>query len=307
MFIDTTDIRDEFNELTSFNFSSNKSIGALCQTFESDENVHGFSMMTMAQKPRAFGMNDSNKIKEFSLYLMEFGNIDYCRKLAVIGRAKAVKIIHILNEAASKRGLEPVYIFKPKNLHANKIPIKRVQIIKYLLHKGYSGHRLGKIYDISQSTVNLIKNNVIHKDVQPIININVKQKDTVTLPYLHSPEESTKYFHYIIWENTPTCPHCKNTAPYLTSREHVYRCSNSQCKRDFRATVKSVFDNSKLKPGQWLCAMHLFNADQNISTHRLAQQIGCTQKTGWNVKERLKEAYCTPIWQRFYLLNNTVN
>ena len=164
------DFKEDFEEISSYNFTGNKCIMALYDGFNSTTETKHFKIYSEIRKDRPFGMMDVDKIKEFSFLLIEYGNLEYCRKLAKIGRGKAIKIIHILNEEALKRNLPLVYKFKnPFLFRLSKLSENQISIIKYLYHKGYSGDNLANIYKVSQSTINAIIKDLIYKNIMPIM------------------------------------------------------------------------------------------------------------------------------------------
>ena len=320
MFIDTAYIREEFNELSLFNFSGNKSIGVVFRSFYSTDTVKGFSVKTFSQKSYVFGMRDMDKIKEFYLCLMEYGNIEHCRKMVKIGRTKALKIIHILNEECLRRNLPLVYEFKSPKYRIGSFSDNQVSIMKYLYHKGYSGARLAKIYNSHQSTINAIMKGQFYKKVQPIIKISGDRIKPIfankgkvysikpsSLDWLTDDIQSRKIFEYIIWENKPTCPKCKSTHYYNLLSTGGFKCGNKECHSKFSAIMGTPFENTKVKPSQWLTAMSLYQDDNKISTHKISELLNTTLATAWSIKKRVKEVFHTPIWQRFYLLNKTIN
>lgn len=323
MYLDTADIRNDFKELEAFSFQGNHTIGSIYQSFNcsSEEgNIpdRGFSIDNRQRADRPFGMNDTAKIKEFALLLMEYGNIEYCRKIAKIGRHKAIQIVHILNQEAERRSLAPVYCFKRKDPFFKKLTDKQVSIIKYLLHKGYSGKRLASIYNVTQGLIANIDAGLQHKDITPIIPLSGARKrplyssNSMRLPdstianiWLLNEGKSNVQWEWIIWENTPKCPRCQNNSPYLLSNGG-HRCSNPQCKLQFSPMVGTPFEGTKIQPKQWLAAMALYENDMKISARSMAVILGVTQVTSWKMIQRLKQAYLLPLWQRFTLINKEV-
>lgn len=60
-------------------------------------------------------------------------------------------------------------------------------------------------------------------------------------------------------------------------------------KKDFTIIVGTVFENSKILLSTWIAATFVLTAHKKgISSHQLARDLGCTQKTGWFILQRLR-------------------
>lgn len=318
MNIDASDIREEFKQLTSFDFRGNTTIGAIFESFDRSPFGRPFSINKERECKTYWGMINPEKITQFSAFLLEYGNVEYCRKKVGISKEKSLRIVKILNEAAEQRGLHPVYIFKPSP-PKSKLLAKQVSIIKYLLHKGYSENKLASIYKVHQATINHISNRRTWINVNPIIDVpdirvvhinqyvtsEVQKEEKPFIPFLENEEQSAKFFDYIIFGDGPQCPRCLTKNPYLLSKGRL-KCRNSSCWYKFTLTCSTPFENTKMKPSRWLAAMYLYNKDQSISTYKLAEYIGVSQKSAFNIKKRLKTAFLLPLWQRFYIINEAI-
>lgn len=110
------------------------------------------------------------RIVLFGEILKETGNLEYARKEAGLSAAKAEFYMHFLNATAADRGLPPLFTPKPKdkNLCNAKLCAEQVKYIKYLITK-YSLKKVAAMYGVSASTMNLIRNGMIWKDVKPAI------------------------------------------------------------------------------------------------------------------------------------------
>ena len=96
----------------------------------------------------------------------------------------------------------------------------------------------------------------------------------------------------IIWPNGPVCPHCGSMGritPVKGGRVALKRCGD--CKKQFRATVGTVFESAHIKLHLWFQAMHLLcSSKKGISSHQLHRILGVTYKTAWFMAYRLREA-----------------
>jgi transposase-like protein len=98
------------------------------------------------------------------------------------------------------------------------------------------------------------------------------------------------------WPNGPTCPHCGNAdtskiAELTTKsvRPGLRYCS--ECKRQFTATIGTVFERSKIPLTKWWFAMHLIGSSKKgISSHQLHRMLGISYKSTWFMMHRIREA-----------------
>jgi transposase-like protein len=97
-----------------------------------------------------------------------------------------------------------------------------------------------------------------------------------------------------IWPEGPVCPHCggfdrigkmKGSA----TRFGLYKCY--QCRKQFRATVGTVFEKSHVPMTLWLQAMYLLaSSKKGISSNQLHRALGVSLKTAWFISHRLRLA-----------------
>lgn len=113
------------------------------------------------------------------------------------------------------------------------------------------------------------------------------------------------------WPDGPICPTCLSServsvlAPCRTRKRGYYRCLD--CAIDFTIRSGTIMERSKVPLDKWLNAMHLLSgARERVSSVRLAQEIGTTQKSAWFVLSRLREA-CGDDCGRGRLLQKELN
>ena len=75
-------------------------------------------------------------------------------------------------------------------------------------------------------------------------------------------------------------------------RPGLWRCG--PCKRQFTATVGTVFERSHVKLHKWLQAAHLMaSSKKGISAHQLHRTLNVTYKTAWFMEHRFVRR-CVP-------------
>lgn len=103
-------------------------------------------------------------------------------------------------------------------------------------------------------------------------------------------EAARLHMEQIRWNGEPFCPHCGSTQ--ITSRKHKsmpYRCKN--CRKEFSVRVGTIFANANVTCQQILLAIFLLSAEKKgVSSHRLAKEVECTQKTARYLEHRIRRA-----------------
>ena len=102
------------------------------------------------------------------------------------------------------------------------------------------------------------------------------------------------------WPNGPVCPHCGHVKVYVLTakpdsrepvRPGVYKCG--ACRKQFTVRIGTIFEESKIPLRKWLMAIHLMTSSKKgISSHQIAREVGITQKSGWFLCHRIREAIC---------------
>ena len=99
------------------------------------------------------------------------------------------------------------------------------------------------------------------------------------------------------WPDGPKCPKCGADQPYSITRKSpsknavrsFYKCRG--CKRQFTATVGTIFEDSKIPLHKWLAAIYLMcTSKKGISAHQLHRMLGITYKSAWFMCHRIREA-----------------
>ncbi len=114
-------------------------------------------------------------------------------------------------------------------------------------------------------------------------------------PVFTDEHAAREYLESVRWPNGPVCPHCgdQDKGKKLGGKAHrpgLYRCG--ACKKQYTATVGTLFERSKIPLNKWLLACHLLCASKKgISAHQLHRMLGVTYKTAWFMAHRIREAF----------------
>jgi len=115
-------------------------------------------------------------------------------------------------------------------------------------------------------------------------------------PHFHNEEAAYERIESIVWPDGPVCPHCGNVKADRihriegkTARKGLLRCN--ECGEQFRVTVNTIFEHSKIPLHKWFQAAHLLaSSKKGISSHQLHRTLRVTYKTAWFMTHRLREA-----------------
>jgi transposase-like protein len=90
------------------------------------------------------------------------------------------------------------------------------------------------------------------------------------------------------WSKGIFCPYCNNKKNiYKYKTREVYKCS--KCLKQFSLTVGTIFQDTKVPLKKWFIALYLFSSHKKgISSIQLSKDIGVTQKTAWNMLQRIR-------------------
>ena len=119
----------------------------------------------------------------------------------------------------------------------------------------------------------------------------------LTDPIFNDEAAAWKHFEAIRWPHGPVCPHCGtvNEADPIkgkTARHGLYRCRSKECRKQFTATVGTVFERSHIPMHKWLLATHLLcSSKKGMSAHQLFRNLGFgSYRTAWFMAHRIREA-----------------
>ncbi|MEW6034654.1 MAG: IS1595 family transposase [Chloroflexota bacterium] len=112
-----------------------------------------------------------------------------------------------------------------------------------------------------------------------------------------SDQECRDFLDQMRWPHGPHCPKCGANEPYKLERktetrnkvQRLYKCRS--CKRQFTATVGTIFEDSKIPLNKWFAAIFLMCASKKgVSAHQLHRSLDITYKSAWFMAHRVREA-----------------
>jgi transposase-like protein len=72
-------------------------------------------------------------------------------------------------------------------------------------------------------------------------------------------------------------------------RPGLWKCSG--CRKTFRVTVGTIFEDSHIPVNKWMMAIHLMCASKKgMSAHQLHRMLGVTYKSAWFIAHRIRHA-----------------
>ena len=91
------------------------------------------------------------------------------------------------------------------------------------------------------------------------------------------------------WGDDVVCPYCGQHRCHTRSNGQ-FRCPN--CLNNFSVLVGTVFENTKVSLVKWFAAMYLISSHKKgVSSHQLAKDIDVTQKTAWNILQKVRSLF----------------
>jgi len=117
---------------------------------------------------------------------------------------------------------------------------------------------------------------------------------SISQPYLWNERAAHAKLEEIVWPRGPVCPHC-GAADRIGSvtgkgaRAGLKFCC--ACRKQFRATIGTMFEGSHVPLHKWFQACFLLAASNHaISAHRLHLRLEVTNKTASSMLRRLARA-----------------
>ena len=112
-----------------------------------------------------------------------------------------------------------------------------------------------------------------------------------------SDEQCRDFLESMRWPDGPVCPKCGAGEPYTITRKtanknavrSLYKCR--ECKKQFTATVGTIFEDSKIPLSKWFAAIYQMCASKKgVSAHQIHREMGVTYKSAWFMCHRIREA-----------------
>ena len=135
--------------------------------------------------------------------------------------------------------------------------------------------------------------------------------EDLTLPEImqrfSTEEKAIEYMESILWPNGPVCPHCGNADAQkiwkLTAekekkiRAGLWQCA--ECKKHFRVTVGTIFEDSHIPLNLWIVAWYLMSgAKKGISAKQMQRHLGLgSYKSAWFLCHRIRYAMADPVFK----------
>lgn len=115
------------------------------------------------------------------------------------------------------------------------------------------------------------------------------------IQYFSDSDNCRKFMISIRWsDGIVKCPYCGSDKVTYLEKAKVYRCYGAHNRQKFSLKVGTIFEDSPISLDKWLPAIWLLvNCKNGISSYELARAIGVTQKTGWFILHRIREAMQT--------------
>ncbi len=143
------------------------------------------------------------------------------------------------------------------------------------------------------------------------MNTKLPPSESISLPQImrRFPDEKSaiEYFESIRWFNGVVCPHCGNDAQEKfwkieAKKENKIRHGLRQCavcKKQFRVTLGTIFEDSHIPLNLWLIAWYLMcGAKKGMSAKQMQRHLGIgSYKTAWFMCHRIRHAMHDPIFE----------
>jgi transposase-like protein len=116
----------------------------------------------------------------------------------------------------------------------------------------------------------------------------------ITQPYFWDEQAAHAKLERLVWPNGPVCPHCgaRERIGAVTgkgARTALKFCCH--CRKQFRATMGTMFEGSHVPLHKWFQACFLLTAThKGISPHQLHLRLEVTNKTALAMVHRIEEA-----------------
>jgi len=112
-----------------------------------------------------------------------------------------------------------------------------------------------------------------------------------------SEEKCREYLAAQRWPDGARCPKCGEGDAYTLTRKSatknavrsLYKCR--VCRKQFTATVGTIFEDSHIPLNKWFAAIYLMCASKKgVSAHQIHRMLGVTYKSAWFMAHRVREA-----------------
>ncbi len=118
-----------------------------------------------------------------------------------------------------------------------------------------------------------------------------------TLEKFVSDEACLEHLGRIRWPDGPLCPKCRYPTHVIRFQakgktgkvRKLYRCLS--CRRQFSATVGTIFHDSHRPLTDWLLVIYLMDSSKRrISAKEVERMLGVSYETAWHMRDRIRQA-----------------
>lgn len=112
-----------------------------------------------------------------------------------------------------------------------------------------------------------------------------------------SEDECRQFLELMRWGDDPRCPKCGADKPYRITRKTrtknkvrtLFKCR--ACRKQFSATVGTIFEDSKIPLSKWFAAIYLMcSSKKGISAHQLHRMLSIRYESAWFMCHRIRSA-----------------
>ena len=110
--------------------------------------------------------------------------------------------------------------------------------------------------------------------------------------HLHDEQAAYEHLANIRWPEGPVCVHCQSKKIYTLkvksrSKRVVLKCA--ACRKQFSATVGTIFERSHIALNKWFMAFQLMaSSKKGMSAHQLHRMLNITYKSAWFLAHRIR-------------------
>ena len=111
--------------------------------------------------------------------------------------------------------------------------------------------------------------------------------------HLSDEKAASQHLAHIRWPNGPRCIRCHAEKIYTLnvsgSSRVVLKCA--KCRKQFSATVGTIFEDSKIPLTKWFMAFQLMaSSKKGMSAHQLHRMLDITYKSAWFMAHRIRHS-----------------
>jgi transposase-like protein len=108
--------------------------------------------------------------------------------------------------------------------------------------------------------------------------------------HLNNEQAAYEHLSKIRWPEGPVCVHCQSKKVYtlkVSGTKRVMLCGT--CRKQFSATVGTIFERSHIPLNKWFMAFQLMaSSKKGMSAHQLHRMLDLTYKSAWFLAHRIR-------------------